>query len=310
MMRKNVEFNSKGSKIKGVLVTPDGGKGPYPVAVMGGGWCYVKEIVLPHYAENIVKAGVAVLMFDYRGLGESEGEPRQHIDPRGQVEDYKNAISFVMTQPEIDANRVGIWGISYAGGHVIIVGATDPRVKCIVSTVAVVEGWETMKRCHGERKFEKLQQLVLEDRVKRSAGSPSAMMPMSHSDPDNNLSSWPFPHVYDIFMRIKEKEAPRHEHRNTVESVELLLQYNVFPYAKRILNTPTLVVVAEQDNITQWDLEIEMYNTIPAGNKRLVVLEKVNHMSLYSTKKHLEMASSAHAAFLREHLIEKFAQSE
>jgi esterase/lipase len=76
------------------------------------------------------------------------------------------------------------------------------------------------------------------------------------------------------------------------------------------LNIPTLVVVAEQDNITQWDLEIEMYNTIPAGNKRLVVLEKVNHMSLYSTKKHLEMASSAHAAFLREHLIEKFAQSE
>ena len=127
---------------------------------MGGGWCYVKEIVLPHYAENIVKAGVAVLMFDYRGLGESEGEPRQHIDPWGQVEDYKNAISFVMKQPEIDANRVGIWGISYAGGHVIIVGATDPRVKCIVSTVAVVEGWETMKRCHGERKFEKLLKLV------------------------------------------------------------------------------------------------------------------------------------------------------
>ena len=45
-MRKNVEFNSKGSKIRGVLVTPEGGKGPFPVAVMGGGWCYVKEIVL------------------------------------------------------------------------------------------------------------------------------------------------------------------------------------------------------------------------------------------------------------------------
>jgi cephalosporin-C deacetylase-like acetyl esterase len=308
MIRRNVEFNSKGSKIRGVLATPDDAKGPYPIAVMGGGWCYVKEIVLPHYAENIVKAGVAVLMFDYRGLGESEGEPRQHIDPWGQIEDYKNAISFVTTQPDIDPNRVGIWGISYAGGHVIAVGATDPRVKCIVSTVPVVEGWETMKRCHGERKFEKMLQLIMDDRVKRSAGGPSAYMPMSHADPDNNLSSWPFPHVYEIFMRIKENEAPRHEHRNTVESVEMLLQYNVFPYAERILNTPTLVVVAEQDNITQWDLEIKMYNTIPAGNKRLVVLEKVNHMSLYSTRRHLEMASSEHARFLREHLIEKFAQ--
>ncbi len=306
-MKRNVEFNSKGSKVRGVLVTPDAGKGPFPVAIMGGGWCYVKEIVLPHYAEAIVKAGIAVLMFDYRGLGESEGEPRQHIDAWGQVEDYKNAISFVMTQPEVDANRVGIWGISYAGGHVIIVGATDPRVKCIVSTVPVVEGWDTMKRCHGERKFEKLLKLVMEDRVRRSAGQQGAMMPMSATDPDNTLSSWPFPHVYEIFMKIKETEAPRHEHRNTVESVELLLQYNVFPYADRILNTPTLVVVAEQDNITQWDLEIKMYNAITAGNKKLVVLEKVNHMSLYSTKRHLEMASSEHAAFLKEHLIDRVA---
>ena len=305
-MKRNVEFNSKGSKVRGVLVTPDSGRGPFPIAVMGGGWCYVKEIVLPHYAEAIVKAGVAVLMFDYRGLGESEGEPRQHIDPWVQVEDYKNAISFVVKQPEVDARRVGIWGISYAGGHVVIVGATDPRVKCIVSTVPVVEGWETMRRCHGERKFAKLLDLVMEDRVRRSDGQPSAMMPMSHPDPDNNLSSWPFPHVHEIFQRIKETEAPRHEHRNTIESVELLLQYDTFAYAKRILNTPTLVVVAEQDNITQWDLEIEMANTIPAPNKECVVLEKVNHMSLYSTRKHLEMASSHHARFLKKHLIDEF----
>jgi esterase/lipase len=86
----------------------------------------------------------------------------------------------------------------------------------------------------------------------------------------------------------------------------MLLSYNVFPFAKRILNTPTLVVVAEQDNITQWDLEIEMYNTIPAGNKELVVLEKVNHMSLYSTRRHLEAASGHHARFLKKHLIDEF----
>jgi cephalosporin-C deacetylase-like acetyl esterase len=304
-MKRNVEFNSKGSKVRGVLTTPDG-KGPFPIAIMGGGWCYVKEIVLPHYGQKIVDAGVAILTFDYRGLGESEGEPRQHIDPWAQVEDYKNAISYAMTLPEIDPNRIGIWGISYAGGHVVIVGATDPRVKCIVSTVPVVEGWETMRRCHGERKFEKLLQLVMDDRVRRSRGEPSAIMPMSSRDPDNELSSWPFAHVNEIFQRIKETEAPRHLHQNTVESVELLLQYDTFAYAKRILNTPTLVVVAEKDNITQWDLEIQMYNTIPAGNKKLCVLEKVNHMSLYSMRNHLERAAGEHASFLREHLITNF----
>jgi hypothetical protein len=53
-----------------------------------------------------------------------------------------------------------------------------------------------------------------------------------------------------------------------------------------------------------------MYNTIPAGNKELVVLEKVNHMSLYSTRKHLEKASSQHARFLKKHLIDEFDISE
>ena len=52
-----------------------------------------------------------------------------------------------------------------------------------------------------------------------------------------------------------------------------------------------------------------MYNTIPAGNKELVVLEKVNHMSLYSTRKHLEMASGHHARFLKKHLIDEFVAS-
>ncbi|MBK8324860.1 MAG: hypothetical protein IPL06_19825 [Betaproteobacteria bacterium] len=89
-----------------------------------------------------------------------------------------------------------------------------------------------------------------------------------------------------------------------------MLLYDTLAYAKRILNILTQVVVAEQDNITQWDLEIQMYNTIPAGNKELVVLEKVNHMSLYSTRKHLEKASAHHARFLRKHLIEEFDTSE
>jgi uncharacterized protein len=303
-VKRNVEFLSKGSKIRAVLALPEGFKPPYPVVVMGGGWCYVKEIVLPHYAEAMLKAGAACLMFDYRGFGESEGTPRQHLDPWEQVEDYKNAITFATKQSDLDANRVGVWGISYAGGHVIIVGATDPRVKCVVSTVPVVEGWETMKRCHGERRFELLRKTVLEDRIARGEGKPSGMIAMSSREPEKELSTWPFPHVCEIFGKIKAAEAPRHIHESTIESVENLLQYNVFPYAKMILNTPTLVVVAAEDNITQWDLEIEMFNTISAGNKRLAVLEKVNHMSLYSTRKHLEKASSEHAAWVKKHLVD------
>ncbi len=303
MTKRNVEFKSQGVTIRGVLALPEG-KGPFPVAVMGGGWCYVKEVVLPHYAQNMLKAGVACLMFDYRNFGASDGAPRQHLDFSAQVEDYKNAISFAVRQPELDKNRVAVWGISYAGGHAIIVGATDPRVKAIVSTVPVVDGYESMRRCHGARRFDDLLELVAEDRERRFAGEPSAMMAMSSQTPETEMSVWPFPHVGKIFMDIKAKEAPLHEHRNTVESLENLLMYDVFPYAKRILNKPTLVVVADDDNITQWDLEIAMYNSIPSGRKKLVVLEKTDHMVLYSSKTQLEVASAVHADFLKQYLVD------
>ena len=110
-MKKDVAFKSRGDVCRGTLYTPDKGEGPFPAIVMAGGWCYVKEIVMPHYAEHFAEAGPAVLNFDYHCFGESEGEPRQHINPYEQIEDYKNAISFVETLPETDSERIGIWGI-------------------------------------------------------------------------------------------------------------------------------------------------------------------------------------------------------
>jgi pimeloyl-ACP methyl ester carboxylesterase len=301
--KRPVEFSSKGTTVRGDLVLP-AGEGPFPLLVMGGGWCYVKEIVMPHYAEALVAAGCAVLMFDYRCLGASDGEPRQHIDPWAQIEDYKNAISFAETLDEIDPDRIGIWGISYAGGHVLIVGATDPRVKCIVSNIPVVDGYENMRRVHGTARFNDLVEFLLEDRQERAAGGGAgARMAFSSLTPHEELSTWPFPLIHKVFHDIKEKEAPRHEHWSTAESTEMLLSYTVFPYTKRITNVPTLMVVAEGDEITLWDLEIEAFRSIPSPRKQLAVIPKVSHMSLYSQKTHLQIAGEAAAAFVRRHLI-------
>ena len=303
-MRQEVEFRSNGVTCRGDLLTPDTGQGPYPIVVMAGGWCYVKEIVMPHYADYLVNAGLAVLIFDYRRFGASDGEPRQHIDPWAQIEDYKNAITFVEGLPDVDPNRIGVWGISYSGGHVLIVGATDPRVRCIVSNIPVVDGYPNMRRVQGERRYLKLAEAILADRRARYVDeSKRAYIPMSSPD-DNTLSVWPFPEVTEVFAKIKETEAPRHEHYSTLESVELLLNYTVFPYTKRILNTPTLMVVAEGDEKTLWDLEIDAYNTIPAANKKLTVLPNVSHMSLYSSRSHLEVAGQEAANWMRTHLID------
>jgi hypothetical protein len=303
MERREVEFPSRGETCRGVLLVPEGASGPMPAVVMAGGWCYVKEVVMPKYAEFIVDAGYAVLIFDYRSFGDSDGEPRQHIVPMEQQEDYRSAISFLESLPEVDNSRIGIWGISYSGGHVMIVGATDSRVKCIVAIVPVVDGYESMRRDHGELRFADLQRAITEDRRARAAdASARHYLPMSSPNPTEELSAWPYPEVYEIFNVIKKTEAPNHVHENTTESVELLLQYTVFPYTRRLVDTPTMVVVAQGDNITSWDLEIDAFRSIPTQKKELVVLPQTSHMSLYNRQDRLEIAGQAGARWFTEHL--------
>jgi pimeloyl-ACP methyl ester carboxylesterase len=303
-MKRDVEFVSKGDTVRGTLFLPNTGEQPYPLVVMAGGWCYVKEIVMPHYAEYFLDEGIACLLIDYRNFGASTGEPRQHLDPWMQIEDYRNAISYAQTLAEIDARRLAVWGISYSGGHAIILAAIEPRILCAVSTIPVVEGYANMRRVHGERLFPRLQRVILEDRKRRFAGQESGRIPMSTMDPENELSTWPFPDVYEIFNGIKAKEAPLHEHWSTIESTELLMQYSTSAFARRVLATPLLMVVAKDDDKTLWDLEMDVFNLVPAQNKRLLLLPEVTHMSLYNTRTHLQIAASEAAKFLRAHLIE------
>lgn len=299
-MEEKVEFKSEGNTLRGILIRPEGAKGDVPLVIMAGGWCYTKEVVMPHYAKCFHAIGCATLYFDYRNFGESEGEPRQHLNPWEQIEDYRNALSFAETLPGIDHRKTGVWGISYAGGHVIILAATDPRPAFAISTVPVVDGFATMRRCHGERRFAELQKVIAEDRKARYQGKPSGKIAMSpKEDPSKELSSWPFPHVYAGFMGIKEKEAPLHEHWNTIESVEWLMRYQVKPYAERIAETPVMMALARADNITSADLEVETFNAIACPNKMLASVGGIDHMSLYTNTDHLAKMGKVQADWLK-----------
>ena len=305
-MRRDIEFISSGTAVRAHLYLPDEGKGPFPTVIMAGGWCYVKELVQPEYAKVFAKAGIAALVFDYRNFGDSDGLPRQHLDPWAQIEDYRNAISFAETLSEVDSSRIGIWGISYSGGHVLVVGAIDPRVKCIVSNIPVVDGYLTMKQVHSALAFRDLQALLIEDRRRRQKTGEYGYMPMSTENPAKELTTWPFPEVTSAFLKFKSTVAPNHEHRNTIESTELLMNYDVTPYVKRILNIPTFMAVAEGDDITLWEKEIEIFNRIATPKKRLFVCEDTSHMTLYSNLSRLEMLAQEGKRFLVEHLIDRY----
>ena len=304
-MRRDVEFKSSGITLRGHLYLPEG-SGPFPLVVMAGGWCYVKELVQPEYAKVFAGAGIAALVFDYRNFGDSDGKPRQHLDPWEQIEDYRNALSYAETLPEVDKNRIGIWGISYSGGHVLIVGAIDPRVKCIVSNIPVVDGYLTMKQVHSALAFRDLQNLLIEDRRRRQAIGEFGYMPMSTESPAQELTTWPFPEVTSAFLKFRAGPAPNHEHRNTIASTELLMNYDVAPYVKRILNTPVFMSVAEGDDITLWEKEIEIFNQIATPKKQLFVCEDTSHMTLYSNMSRLEMLAEQGRKFLVAQLIERY----
>src|SRR6266550_5893250 len=106
---------------------------------MAHGLGAVKEMYLEPFARRFAEAGIAALLFDYRGFGASGGEPRQRIFPRDQIEDYRSALTWLSLQPEIDADRLGVWGSSFSGGHVLHVAAYDPRVKAVVSQVGAMD---------------------------------------------------------------------------------------------------------------------------------------------------------------------------
>ncbi len=304
-MERPVEFKSKGTKLRGVLNMPDGA-GPHPLLVMAGGWCYVKEIVMPTYAAELAAVGCATLRFDYRGFGESDGERRQHIDPWAQIEDYRNALSFAASIDGIDAGRLGAWGISYSGGHALILPAIDARVRCAISVIPVIDGYESMRLVHGYGKgrFAKLEQALMEDRERRARGEPEQMIPHNVPDPDQALCTWPFTTSYKFFSSARETFAPNYQSLSTMESTELLMQYSVADYLKRNLNTPTQMLIVEGDEHTPWDLQVDAFHKIGSVRKELSVMSKVTHIGLYSQQDFQREAARRNARFVSLHLVQ------
>jgi len=129
---------------------------------------------------------------------------------------------------------------------------------------------------------------------------------MSTENPSKELTTWPFPEVTSAFLKFKGGVAPNHEHWNTIASTELLMNYDVTPYAKRITNVPVFMSVAEGDDITLWEHEIDIFNTIATPKKQLFVCEDTSHMTLYSDMSRLEILAEQGKRFLVAQLIEKY----
>ena len=146
-VREDAAFQtSDGTLLKGWYYRPEGVAGPLPALVMAHGFGAIKEHFAFRFAEVFATAGLAVLLYDHRGFGESGGLPRQEIDPWQQINDERDAITWLSLQPDVDAARIGIWGTSYSGGHAMVLAAIDKRIKCVVAQVPTISGYQQSLR--------------------------------------------------------------------------------------------------------------------------------------------------------------------
>lgn len=137
--REDHDFKSRGKRCSAWLYLPRGSEKP-PVVVMAHGFGAQRDFGLPAFAERFAERGMAVFLFDYRNFGASEGEPRNLVNPRRHLRDWKSAIAYVRKLPRVDGGRIALWGSSYSGGHVITTAARDEGVAAICAQVPFVDG--------------------------------------------------------------------------------------------------------------------------------------------------------------------------
>jgi len=179
MAAQKVKFKSGGLNCAGDLYLPDDHKGGRrPGLVIGHGFSFVKEALVEE-GGYFSRAGYITLAIDYRSFGESEGEPRGQLFPLNEVEDYRNAISYLQTRDEVDPERIGIWGTSFGGAVVIYTAAFERRAKAVVAQVPVVNGLNWMRVLRSSAQWLELLDRLDEDRMRRFKTGEGARVPVS-----------------------------------------------------------------------------------------------------------------------------------
>ena len=299
-MRKDIEFKTEdGLTLRGWHYVPDGSSGRVPTIVMAHGFSAVKEMYLDRFAEEFAKHGLAALVYDNRNFGVSDGRIRQEIDPWEQVRDYRDAITFAETLSETASDRIGIWGSSYSGGHVLVLGAIDRRVKCVVSQVPLISGHALARRLVRSDFLAGLHRMFEDDRRARYGGKPPAMIPVVSENPAGP-AALPTPDSWTFFTETGRKRAPAWRNEVTLRSVEMFTEYEPGSYIAHISPTPLMLVVCLRDHLTVADHALEAYERALAP-KKLVTLD-AGHFDAYETG--FDQAASAAVDWFRTHLAD------
>ncbi|MFD1561716.1 alpha/beta hydrolase [Paraburkholderia silviterrae] len=288
MFRKaDVRFPVEGGvELSAWLFIPEHQSTRLPAITMAPGFAGTKYHTMEPMAEAFAKEGFVVLLHDHRVFGDSGGDPRQDVNPWQQITDWRRAISYLQDRPEVDENRIGLWGSSYAGGHALVLGATDRRLKAVVSQVPFIDGYAASRRGISHEAVANLEARFAADERAQLRGAPPETLPIV-SDSTAKPSIYRAADAVSFYLR----PVPRGVWDNhvTVRSMRWARMHSPGDYIDRVSPTPLLMIVAQRDDITPTDLALDAYDR--ALEPKRLVTTKGGHFEPYLEE--FETASSA-----------------
>ncbi len=298
--RSDIAFQAgDGTTLRGWLYRPETNGTPHtptPGVVMTHGFAAVKEHHLDAFARRFSALGLTVLLYDHRNCGASDGFPRYELDPWQQIRDTRDAITWLCAQPGIDRERIGLWGSSYSGGHALVLGAIDRRVRCVVAQVPTISGYQQSLRRVRPDAIAAMRDGFDADRVARFRGAEPATRAVVPARPGD-------PAVYpgDDARAFYLSAEPDRSWPNavTLRSLEMASEYEPGVYVPRITPTPLLMIVADRDDVTPTDLALEAFGN--AREPKKLVLVRGGHFSPYGEK--LDESSGAASDWFGLHLL-------
>jgi len=271
MQTTPVEFYSEGDRLAGLWRTPDE-PGPYRAIVQGPGWLGLKDAKLyVRYHEALVAAGFAVLVFDYRGFGDSGGD-RGILSPARQLQDLVNAVTYLTTRDDVVPDAIGVFGTGgTGGGNAVLLADADPRVKAAVSQVPVADGTDWLHRMRQEHEWLAFLDGLEADRRQRvTTGEGRLVHPREEimvPTPERRATT------------IKADVDDRIPNAIPLSCAEEILAYKPIDAAAR-LTTPLLVIGVEGDATTPTDHAERLY-AAARGPKQLVMQRHTTHYAAY-----------------------------
>ena len=271
--------------LAGKIYLPEG-TGPHPVVVMSHGFSAIMDMGLDSYARAFEQVGLAALVYDHRNFGNSGGNIRQEVDPWQQIRDMREVISHARIHPELDSSRIGLWGTSYSGGHVLIISAEDRRISCVVSQVPVTSGSAAIERMVTAPDMSNYLKNIYDDYDNRAQGHIPAKVPVYQ--PGSETAMW------------AETLGKGTDYVNevTLRSRDLWLEYEPWSFVHRISPTPLLMIIAENDTRVPSRDQLNAYSR--ALEPKELLLLNCSHYDPYMSL--LEESSKAACNFFIEHL--------